>query len=56
MGSPRRALSNSYAGNGRLSPPLRPGSVEGAEEAENAAWASRPNRRSYLLSIRPQNR
>ncbi|XP_035422677.1 LOW QUALITY PROTEIN: alpha-protein kinase 3 [Cygnus atratus] len=56
MGSPRRALSNSYAGNGRLSPPLRPGSVEGAEEAESAAWASRPNRRSYLLSIRPQNR
>ncbi|XP_027322456.2 alpha-protein kinase 3 isoform X1 [Anas platyrhynchos] len=55
MGSPRRALGNSYAGNGRLSPPLRPGSVEGAEEAESAAWASRPNRRSYLLSIRPQN-
>ncbi|XP_021263234.1 alpha-protein kinase 3 isoform X2 [Numida meleagris] len=56
MGSPRRALSDSYAGNGRTSPPQRRGSVEGAEEAESAAWASRPDRRSYLLSIRPQNR
>ncbi|XP_040535971.1 alpha-protein kinase 3 isoform X6 [Gallus gallus] len=55
MGSPRRALSDSYAGNGRTSPPQRRGSVEGAEEAESAAWASRPDRRSYLLSIRPQN-
>lgn len=53
MGSPRRALSDSYAGNGRTSPPQRRGSVE---EAESAAWASRPDRRSYLLSIRPQNR
>ena len=56
MGSPRRALSDSYAGNGRTSPPQRRGSVEGAEEAESAAWASRPDRRSYLLSIRPQHR
>ncbi|XP_067161912.1 alpha-protein kinase 3 [Apteryx mantelli] len=54
MGSPRRALGQSYAGNGLLSP-RRPGSVEGAEEAESAAWASRPDRRSYLLSIRPEN-
>ncbi|XP_065589802.1 alpha-protein kinase 3 isoform X1 [Cyrtonyx montezumae] len=52
MGSPRRALSDSYAGNGRTSPPQRRGSVE---EAESAAWASRPDRRNYLLSIRPQN-
>ncbi|XP_015728213.1 LOW QUALITY PROTEIN: alpha-protein kinase 3 [Coturnix japonica] len=55
MGSPRRGLSDSYTGNGRTSPPQRRGSVEGAEEAESAAWASRPDRRSYLLSIRPQN-
>ncbi|XP_074772916.1 alpha-protein kinase 3 isoform X2 [Athene noctua] len=48
MGSPRRALAGPY---GRDT-----GSVEGAEEAEKAAWASRPDRRSYLLSIRPRNR
>ncbi|XP_075620115.1 alpha-protein kinase 3 isoform X2 [Balearica regulorum gibbericeps] len=48
MGSSRRALAGLY-GQGT-------GSIEGAEEAENAAWASRPDRRSYLLSIRPQNR
>ncbi|KAM9270569.1 alpha-protein kinase 3 [Cariama cristata] len=47
MGSPRRALAGLY-GRGT-------GSVEGAEEAESEAWASRPDRRSYLLSIRPQN-
>ncbi|XP_075570515.1 alpha-protein kinase 3 [Pelecanus crispus] len=48
MGSPRRALPGLY-GRGTSS-------VEGAEEAESAAWASRPDRRSYLLGIRPQNR
>ncbi|XP_075016774.1 alpha-protein kinase 3 [Calonectris borealis] len=48
MGSPRRALAGLY-GRGT-------GSVEEAEEAESAAWASRPDRRSYLLGIRPQNR
>ncbi|KAM6196042.1 alpha-protein kinase 3 [Sarcoramphus papa] len=48
MGSPRRALAGLY-GQGT-------GSIEGAEEAESAAWASRPDRRSYLLGIRPQNR
>lgn len=48
MGSSRRALAGLY-GRGT-------GSIEGAEEAENAAWASRPDRRSYLLGIRPQNR
>ncbi|XP_074458047.1 alpha-protein kinase 3 isoform X2 [Larus michahellis] len=48
MGSPRRALAG-LSGRGT-------GSVEGAEEAESAAWASRPDRRSYLLGIRPQNR
>ncbi|KAM7102335.1 alpha-protein kinase 3 isoform 1-T1 [Ciconia maguari] len=48
MGSPRRALAGLY-GRGT-------GSVEGAEEAESAAWAARPDRRSYLLGIRPQNR
>ncbi|XP_054025073.1 alpha-protein kinase 3 [Dryobates pubescens] len=48
MGSSRRALAGLY---GRA-----PGTVEGAEEAESAAWASRPDRRSYLLGIRPQNR
>ncbi|XP_074955813.1 alpha-protein kinase 3 isoform X2 [Phalacrocorax aristotelis] len=48
MGSPRRALAGLY-GRGT-------GSVEGAEEAESAAWASRPDRRSYLLAIRPRNR
>ncbi|NXU24694.1 ALPK3 kinase, partial [Thalassarche chlororhynchos] len=47
MGSPRRALTGLY-GRGT-------GSIEGAEEAESAAWASRPDRRSYLLGIRPQN-
>ncbi|KAM9275975.1 alpha-protein kinase 3 [Morus bassanus] len=47
MGSPRRALAGLY-GRGT-------GSVEGAEEAESAAWASRPDRRSYLLAIRPRN-
>ncbi|NXX03245.1 ALPK3 kinase, partial [Larus smithsonianus] len=47
MGSPRRALAG-LSGRGT-------GSVEGAEEAESAAWASRPDRRSYLLGIRPQN-
>ncbi|NWX93548.1 ALPK3 kinase, partial [Nothoprocta pentlandii] len=54
MGSPRRALGQSYAGNGLLLP-HRSSSVESAEEAENEAWASRPDRRSYLLSIRPEN-
>ncbi|XP_074736528.1 alpha-protein kinase 3 isoform X2 [Strix uralensis] len=48
MGEPRRALAGP---SGRDT-----GSVEGAEEAEKAAWASRPDRRSYLLSIRPRNR
>ncbi|XP_075361628.1 alpha-protein kinase 3 isoform X2 [Mycteria americana] len=48
MGSPRRALAGLY-GRGT-------GSVEEAEEAESAAWAARPDRRSYLLGIRPQNR
>ncbi|KAM6246515.1 alpha-protein kinase 3 isoform 2-T2 [Spheniscus humboldti] len=48
MGSARRALAGLH-GQGT-------GSVEGAEEAESAAWASRPDRRSYLLGIRPQNR
>ncbi|KAM9374857.1 alpha-protein kinase 3 isoform 2-T2 [Phaethornis superciliosus] len=47
MGSTRRALAGLY-GRGT-------GSIEGAEEAESAAWASRPDRRSYLLGIRPQN-
>ncbi|NXW48229.1 ALPK3 kinase, partial [Nyctiprogne leucopyga] len=47
MGSSRRALAGLY-GQGT-------GNVEGAEEAEKAAWASRPDRRSYLLGIRPQN-
>ncbi|NXI40204.1 ALPK3 kinase, partial [Galbula dea] len=47
MGSSRRALAGLY-GRGT-------GTIEGAEEAENAAWASRPDRRSYLLAIRPQN-
>ncbi|XP_065498287.1 alpha-protein kinase 3 [Caloenas nicobarica] len=48
MGSPRRALAGLY---GRGS-----SNMDGAEEAESAAWASRPDRRSYLLGIRPQNR
>ncbi|XP_064013205.1 alpha-protein kinase 3 [Pogoniulus pusillus] len=48
MGSSRRALAGLY-GRGT-------GDVEGAEEAESVAWASRPDRRSYLLGIRPQNR
>ncbi|XP_068026373.1 alpha-protein kinase 3 isoform X2 [Melanerpes formicivorus] len=48
MGSSRRALAGLYG--------QAPGTVEGAEEAESAAWASRPDRRSYLLGIRPQNR
>ncbi|NWU80183.1 ALPK3 kinase, partial [Onychorhynchus coronatus] len=47
MGSTRRALAGLY---GRGS-----GHADGAEEAESAAWASRPDRRSYLLGIRPQN-
>ncbi|XP_051484273.1 alpha-protein kinase 3 isoform X2 [Apus apus] len=48
MGSARRALA-SLSGRGT-------GNIEGAEEAESAAWASRPDRRSYLLGIRPQHR
>ncbi|XP_054692808.1 alpha-protein kinase 3 isoform X2 [Grus americana] len=48
MGSSRRALAGLYG--------QETSSIEGAEEAENAAWASRPDRRSYLLGIRPQNR
>ncbi|XP_056202818.1 alpha-protein kinase 3 isoform X1 [Falco biarmicus] len=48
MGSPRRVLAG-LSGRGA-------GSIEGAEEAESAAWASRPDRRSYLLAIRPRNR
>ncbi|NXH15748.1 ALPK3 kinase, partial [Bucco capensis] len=47
MGSSRRALAGLYERG--------TGTMEGAEEAENAAWASRPDRRSYLLAIRPQN-
>ncbi|XP_041878742.1 alpha-protein kinase 3 isoform X2 [Corvus kubaryi] len=48
MGSTRRALAGLY-GRGTSH-------IDGAEEAESAAWASRPDRRSYLLGIRPQNR
>lgn len=48
MGSTRRALAGLY-GQGTSH-------IDGAEEAESAAWASRPDRRSYLLGIRPQNR
>lgn len=48
MGSPHRALAGLY-GRGT-------GSLDEAEEAEKAAWASRPDRRSYLLGIRPRNR
>ncbi|XP_050165402.1 alpha-protein kinase 3 [Myiozetetes cayanensis] len=44
MGSTRRALYGRGSGH-----------ADGAEEAESAAWASRPDRRSYLLGIRPQN-
>ncbi|XP_010225936.1 PREDICTED: alpha-protein kinase 3 [Tinamus guttatus] len=54
MGSSHRALDQSYVGNGLLLP-RRSSSVESAEEAESEAWASRPDRRSYLLSIRPEN-
>ncbi|NWJ01439.1 ALPK3 kinase, partial [Crypturellus undulatus] len=54
MGSSHRALEQSYVGNGLLLP-RRSGSVESAEEAESEAWATRPDRRSYLLSIRPEN-
>ncbi|XP_005051745.1 PREDICTED: alpha-protein kinase 3 isoform X2 [Ficedula albicollis] len=48
MSSTRRALTGLY-GQGASH-------TDGAEEAESAAWASRPDRRSYLLGIRPQNR
>ncbi|XP_039579368.1 alpha-protein kinase 3 isoform X2 [Passer montanus] len=48
MSSTRRALAGLY-GRGTSH-------IDGAEEAESAAWASRPDRRSYLLGIRPQNR
>ncbi|XP_039246036.1 alpha-protein kinase 3 isoform X3 [Pipra filicauda] len=48
MGSTRRALAGLYERGS--------GHADGAEEAESAAWASRPDRRSYLLGIRPQNR
>ncbi|KAM3663607.1 alpha-protein kinase 3 isoform 3-T3 [Ammospiza maritima maritima] len=47
MSSTRRALAGLY-GRGTSH-------IDGAEEAESAAWASRPDRRSYLLGIRPQN-
>ncbi|XP_014745517.1 PREDICTED: alpha-protein kinase 3 [Sturnus vulgaris] len=48
MSSTRRALPGLY-GRGTSH-------IDGVEEAESAAWASRPDRRSYLLGIRPQNR
>ncbi|XP_057278082.1 alpha-protein kinase 3 isoform X1 [Pezoporus wallicus] len=47
MGSARRDLGDLH-GRGM-------DAIEGAEEAESKAWASRPDRRSYLLGIRPQN-
>ncbi|KAM7039628.1 alpha-protein kinase 3 isoform 1-T1 [Acridotheres tristis] len=47
MSSTRRALPGLY-GRGTSH-------IDGVEEAESAAWASRPDRRSYLLGIRPQN-
>ncbi|XP_032926617.1 alpha-protein kinase 3 isoform X1 [Catharus ustulatus] len=47
MSSTHRALAGLY-GRGTSH-------IDGAEEAESAAWASRPDRRSYLLGIRPQN-
>ncbi|KAM6059507.1 LOW QUALITY PROTEIN: alpha-protein kinase 3 [Theristicus caerulescens] len=50
MGSPRRALAG-LCGRGTDSIEA----AEEAEKAESAAWASRPDRRSYLLSIRPRN-
>ncbi|XP_054858258.1 alpha-protein kinase 3 isoform X2 [Eublepharis macularius] len=55
MGSRRRPLGRSYSGNGRFSAysPAGPGS-DG--EDNGPLVESRPERRSYLLSVRPENR
>ncbi|XP_075753565.1 alpha-protein kinase 3 isoform X1 [Pelodiscus sinensis] len=53
MGSRRRPLSRSYSGNGRyaLSGP-GPGD---SDEGDGPGWGTRPDSRSYLLSIRPEH-
>ncbi|KAM9126120.1 alpha-protein kinase 3 [Pangshura tecta] len=59
MGSRRRPLSRSYSGNGRYSlysPSSAPGPGAESEEGEGPGWSTRPDSRSYLLSIRPENR
>nr|XP_023959736.1 alpha-protein kinase 3 isoform X1 [Chrysemys picta bellii] len=58
MGSRRRPLSRSYSGNGRYSlysPSSAPGPGGESEEGEGPGWSTRPDSRSYLLSIRPEN-
>ncbi|XP_019333271.2 alpha-protein kinase 3 isoform X1 [Alligator mississippiensis] len=59
MGSQRRPLGRSYSGNGRYSL-CSPRSADGPDpphdEDEGPAWVPRPDSRSYLLSIRPENR
>ncbi|XP_065268660.1 alpha-protein kinase 3 [Emys orbicularis] len=58
MGSRRRPLSRSYSGNGRYSlysPSSAPGPGDESEEGEGPGWSTRPDSRSYLLSIRPEN-
>ncbi|CAM4526738.1 alpha-protein kinase 3 [Lepidochelys kempii] len=59
MGSRRRPLSRSYSGNGRYSlysPSSSPSPGAESEEGEGPGWSARPDSRSYLLSIRPENR
>ncbi|KAL8197160.1 UNVERIFIED_CONTAM: hypothetical protein K2H54_014348 [Gekko kuhli] len=55
MGSRRRPLGRSYSGNGRFSAYSLSGA--GSDGEDNGPLVeSRPERRSYLLSVRPENR
>ncbi|XP_015262387.1 PREDICTED: alpha-protein kinase 3 [Gekko japonicus] len=54
MGSRRRPLGRSYSGNGRFSAYSLSGA--GSDGEDNGPLVeSRPERRSYLLSVRPEN-
>ncbi|XP_062998346.1 alpha-protein kinase 3 [Elgaria multicarinata webbii] len=54
MGSRRRPLGRSYSGNG---PYTAPSPGQGSDGEDNGPLVeNRPERRSYLLSVRPENR
>ncbi|XP_053128303.1 alpha-protein kinase 3 isoform X2 [Hemicordylus capensis] len=55
MGSRRRPLGRSYSGTGRYSA-YSPGQSSDGEDNNGPLVESRPERRSYLLSVRPENR